>query len=114
MILRFTKENWEKFKQGKKTTTRFKRLKDGVYDVVTGSRYKPEVVGKVKIEYWFSCSAEALLVPKEDEIIPGMTLRMLVQGECFDCPYCLFAELMRLNPKKSPHDTIYIHEAEVI
>ena len=50
MIIRFTKENWEKFFTYKKVSTfRIHPRKVGHYDVYGGSYYKPEKMGELDI-----------------------------------------------------------------
>ncbi len=107
MRLRFSAENWAKFAQGKDTTIRTKKLKDGVYDAIGGSRFKPVVLGKVKITYWFALTGGVC-----DLFATGF--EHLPKHECFHCKMCLAAELLRLSPKQSPHDPVFVHKAKVV
>jgi len=104
MMIRFTKENWERFKTHNKTTTiRTKPLKPGVYNAYGGSRYKPEKLGQIMVE-------EPAVTRAANELILSDAL-----NDGFDSLMELGMVLGRLNPKMTAHDTIlYIHKVKVV
>jgi len=103
MMLRFTKENWERFKTpGKTTTIRMKRLKPGVYNCYGGSRYKPEKLGQVVVEEGPDVMS-----------VYGLILSDAL-NDGFESLAELLIELAHLNPKLKATNDVYIHKVKVV
>lgn len=102
MMIRFTKENWDRFRTHNKTTTiRTKPLKPGVYNAYGGSRYKPEKLGQIMIE---SVDSYPLLTLHDYD----------AENDGFDGITELIIELAHLNPKLKHIDRVYIHKVKVV
>ena len=99
MIIRFTKENWERFfTKGKKTTLRIHPREVGHYDVYGGSYYKPEKRGELDI------------VKVEPRKVTELT-EQDAKDDGFDSKEELVKELKRLNSLTSD-SMLYKHWIE--
>jgi hypothetical protein len=103
MNIRYSDSNWARFKtHNKKTTTRATQRKDGLYDRVRGSYFKPIKTGEqVEIKFLYSKPIGALT--PYDAVLDG-----------FDTLQEFIDELMKLNPKFTAATVVYIHENKVI
>ena len=85
MIIRFTKENWNRFfTKGKKSTFRIKEKKPGHYDAYGGSYYAPVKFGSLDI---VKVGAKKVTELTEQD----------AKDDGFDSLYELKRELKRLN-----------------
>lgn len=120
-MVRFTRENWERFKtHGKQTTIRTHPLRVGVHTVFSGSRFKPELLGYVQI------GEPTKKLVKDLEPIDavrdgfGISTTFIEQNEppgliqLYNNLHELLIELAHRNPTLTLDTTIYIHPTREI
>lgn len=102
-IVRFTKDNWNRFfTHSKQQTTRSHPINCGSHPAYTGSRYKPILLGEILIEYYTEKKIKNL--NQEDAIKDG-----------FDTLEEFKTELYRLDRehKLTEETTVYLHKCIV-
>jgi hypothetical protein len=103
MNIRFTDGNWNRFfTHNKDTTWRTKQRKDGVYERIKGSLYKPIKTGELLEMKYLKCKPFAALDEADARHDGFSTLQEFIE------------ELTRLNPKMLPTTMLYCHEVKYL
>ena len=100
-MVRFTEENWNRFRRGKKTTIRTHCLRYGEHNVYGGARYKPKKLGRISVSG--AKVKETRDLTEED-----------AHNDGFACRDDLLLELGRRNPLLDSRDEIVIHQVKVV
>jgi hypothetical protein len=99
--MRFSKQNWERFfTKGKKTTIRLKKKGTGIQKAYAGSRFKPQLLGTIKVGLPHRCLASDLT--EED-----------AKNDGFDSLCELLLELGKLNEDIEVDSEIFIYPVVV-
>ena len=104
MNIRFTDENWRRFFTHKKDTTwrSTPRKKEGIYERVTGSLYKPKKTGE-RVYLKLTGSKPFAALSEADARHDGFKDLKEFQDELF-----------RLNPEIKATTILYCHQAHVV
>ena len=103
MNIRFTDSNWQRFFTHNKTTTwRTTVRKEGIYDRVKGSLYKPVKTGE-QVELKPTISKPFAALTDADALHDG-----------FNSLQEFIDELTRLSPKLAASTILYCHSAKVV
>ena len=96
--MRMTQKNWDRIEtHNKKTTIRVHELKEGIQNVYCGSRYKPKLLGQLKVSKPSSIKMFKELIKKD------------AKSDGFNTLTELTLELMELNKNIMPDTILFIH-----